>query len=124
MTPKMTRRKKPKILAFFPNFLDANLPMAKPNMVNRKLTIEKISIADTLLLVIADKPNPVEKASMETPKAKRKIPKNEKSISVVSSFLCISHNRLPAIKRRIHPKNRLLFKAKKETILSPIRSPK
>ena len=77
----MTRRRKPNMFAFFPNFLDANLPMAKPNMVNRKLTIEKISIADTLLFVIADKPRPVEKASMETPNANRKIPKNEKSIS-------------------------------------------
>ena len=70
----MIKRINPKIVALFPSFSDANFPITKPIYVKKVLTIANISIAIILELVTADKPRPVEKASIDTPKANNKIP--------------------------------------------------
>ena len=95
------------MLAFFPSLLDANFPMFSPNHVNIKLTHENSNIARLLFSVIADSPKPVEKASMDTPNAKRNIPRNDRSSSSTSFVFRISNSKFPAMKRRIPPKKKL-----------------
>ncbi len=122
--PKTINKINPKMDALFPNFFEANFPILKPIHVKRQLTLENISIASILLSVTAERPKPAEKASMDTPKAKRNIPKIDKSSFIVSSFFIISISKLRAMKRIIHPRKKLLFNEKNNTILSPMISPK
>ena len=70
-------------------------------------------MAKILFCVIADKARPVEKASIDTPKANRNMPKREKFISSNGSFFIKSINKLAAMKSKIQPKNKLLFMEKK-----------
>ena len=122
MVPKQTNSKNPAILAFFPTISLANLPISNPKSVKQKLVILKINMVNILLLVIASSPKPVEKASIETPKANKNMPKYDKSISTSSSLFKFI-NKLIAKKSKIPPNNLLEFKAKKLTIELPSKLP-
>ena len=101
---RINKRIKPKTVAFLPRKEEAYLPIHNPSKVNEKLTIANIIIANIWLVVIAFNPKPVEKASIETPKENKKIPKKDKSNETFSSFFKSSYNRLKAKKSKIQPR--------------------
>lgn len=72
------------MVAGFPRCCLANFPIRSPNMVKVKLVRENIVRARYLFLVIASKPRPVEKASIDTPMANISILRYVKFISLVS----------------------------------------
>lgn len=72
---------------YFFNTLFIYFPIVKPKNVNEKLTTENTVEDNNKLSVIAFKPNPTEKLSNDTPKAKRNNPNLFKDISLLDGFI-------------------------------------
>lgn len=87
---------------YFFNTLFMYFPMVKPKNVNEKLTNENTVDDKSKLSVIAYSPNPTEKLSNDTPKAKSIIPNLFKVISLLDGFI-YSINICSDINKRIIP---------------------
>ena len=72
---------------YFFNTLFIYFPIVKPKNVNEKLTTENTVEDNNKLSVIAFKPNPTEKLSNDTPKAKRNNPNLFRDISLLEGFI-------------------------------------
>lgn len=83
-------------------------PMVNPRKVNEKLTIENTVEDNNKFSVIALNPNPTEKLSNDTPKAKSKIPNLLSDISLLEG-LRYSINICNDIKIRIIPNINSVF---------------
>jgi len=112
----------PIFVACFPSLLLTYLPIVRPANVNVKLKMENIEIARIIFDVIVPKAIPVEKESIETPKAKKKISIRFKLNLFSASFL-LSINILIASIIRIIEKINLPFKENIWAILNPNAKP-
>ena len=85
--PIIKRNIVPSRYEYFFNTLFIYFPIVKPKNVNEKLTTENTVEDNNKLSVIAFKPNPTEKLSNDTPKAKRNNPNLFRDISLLEGFI-------------------------------------